>query len=176
MEKAVTVQQARDLILSIPHAPTKCEIVTLSESCGRVLAEDIYAKLAIPPFDRSPFDGYAFRGEDTSGASEDTPVTLKITEEIPAGAVPTIDITEGLAAKILTGAPIPKGADATIKYEETSYTDKIVTFRASVEPGANIVFAGDDVEKGDIIGGRHNCLPGGRRIVCKRGNQLRTDI
>ena len=155
MDREVSIRKAHELILSIPHIVPECELVALSECYDRVLAEDVSAQIPIPPFDRSPFDGYAFRGEDTLGASQNNPVTLKITEEIPAGALPTIDITAGLAAKILTGAPIPKGANTTIKYEETAgYTDKSVTLTAPVNTNTNIVYAGEDVKANAVIAER----------------------
>ena len=155
MNRAVSVQQARELILSIPYTAPAPELVSLMDSYDRVLAEDVKALIPIPPFDRSPFDGYAFRGEDTSAASAESPVTLKITEELPAGAVPTIGITAGFAAKILTGAPIPAGANATVKYEETAgFTDDSVTFTVPAKPDSNIVYAGEDVRQNDIIARR----------------------
>ena len=155
MNRAVTPQQARELILSIPYTAPEHELVLLADSFGRVLAEDMTALIPIPPFDRSPFDGYAFRGEDTIGASAERPVTLRITEELPAGAVPAIDITAGFAAKILTGAPIPNGANATVKYEETAgFTDDSVTLIKPAKPDSNIVYAGEDVEQNAVIAKR----------------------
>lgn len=151
MQKSISPEQARELLLSIAARTPETERVPVVSSPGRILAEDTYATIPIPPFKRSPFDGYAFRGEDTLNASPDNPVTLKITEEIPAGRVPTIDITEGFAAKILTGAPIPNGANATVKYEHTEFTAETVTFRAPVGANKNIVLKGEDVAEGELI-------------------------
>ncbi|MDR1328245.1 MAG: molybdopterin molybdotransferase MoeA, partial [Oscillospiraceae bacterium] len=148
MRKSVTAEEARALILQIPLPPPSAEAVALTEAFGRVLAEDITADIPIPPFDRSPFDGYAFRGADTAAASKDNPITLRITEEIPAGSVPSVDITPGYAAKILTGAPMPRGADSTVKYELTEFTTETVTFTSPVAPGDDVVYAGDDVKAG----------------------------
>jgi molybdopterin molybdotransferase len=158
MRKSVSPEEARELILTIPSPAPETESVPLTSAYGRVLAEDLSADIDIPPFDRSPFDGYAFRGADTALASERSPVTLKITEEIPAGSVPTIDISSGFAAKILTGAPMPRGADATVKYELTEFTAETVTFRAPVAPGSDVVYAGDDVKKGDIAARRGDII------------------
>jgi molybdopterin molybdotransferase len=113
-----------------------------------VLAEDIHALFNVPPFDRSPFDGWALRGEDTSAASLDKPVKLRITEEIPAGGVPSLEVVQGTAAKILTGAPIPRGANATVKYEETSSKEGFAVFTKPVRPNTNIIPAGEDIRKG----------------------------
>lgn len=129
----------------------KTETVALADAQDRILATDLFAVIPTPPFDRSPFDGYAFRGKDTQSASKEHPVTLKITEEIPAGKIPSIEITQGYAAKILTGAPLPKGADATIKYENTSYTSAEVTFFEPVASNTDIVRAGDDYPTGALL-------------------------
>ena len=150
MQKFVTDAQARDLLLSVPVSP-QTETVPLVESYGRILAEDVRARIMVPPFMRSPFDGYAIRGEDTADASKEHPVTLRITEELPAGKAPEFPVTRGTAAKILTGAPIPEGANATIKYELTSFTDTEVTIFSPVKPGSNLVPAGEDVKAGDLV-------------------------
>lgn len=139
--------EARDILLS-RVAAVETEAVPLRESFGRVLAEGLIAAENVPAFDRSPYDGYAFRAADISSASNAFPVTLTVTEEVPAGAVPTKPVTPGTCAKVLTGAPIPAGADAVINYEMTAFTDKKVTFTAPVSPGTNIVRAGEDVKKG----------------------------
>ena len=131
--------------------PVETETVPLRESFGRVLAEGLVASENVPAFDRSPYDGYAFRAADISAASDAFPVTLTVTEEIPAGGVPTKPVTPGMCAKVLTGAPIPAGADAVLNYEMTAFTDKKVTFTAPVSPGSNIVRAGEDVKKGEVL-------------------------
>ena len=100
------------------------ETVSLSDAYGRVIAADVKAVMMSPPFDRSPFDGYAFRGEDTAGASRERPVTLSITEEIPAGKASKVEIQPGYAAKILTGAPIPKGPTPLLNTRIRSIPDR----------------------------------------------------
>lgn len=153
MQKGIAPDSARDMLLALP-LDIPCETVQLFDAMERVLAEDIHARLASPPFDRSPYDGYAFRGEDTSGASKDKPVTLRVTEEIPAGTMPTVEVTSGTAAKILTGAPIPPGANATIKYEQTEFTADEVKLFAPVAPNTDIVYAGEDVMPGTVLAQR----------------------
>lgn len=159
MQKLVSDEIARGLLLDVPVSP-KTETVPIDDAFGRVLAEDIYAQIDVPPFVRSPFDGYALRGEDTSSASEATPVTLRITEELPAGKAPEHDVTAGTAAKILTGAPIPNGANATVKYETVSFTDTEVTFVNPVKPGSNLVPAGEDIKKGSLIAPKGSLIGG----------------
>ena len=130
------------------------ERVPLDGCFGRVLAKDLIAPEDVPPFDRSPYDGYAFRAEDTLTASPENPVTLRLLEEIPAGAVPTKTVVPGTAVKILTGAPFPEGADAVRMKEKTVFTDETVTLSAPAKPGENIIYAGEDMHRGDLIARR----------------------
>ena len=151
MLKKIPHEDAVKMILALPCAP-KTEKVSLWDAHNRVLAVDIAAQYPSPLFDRSPFDGYAFMACDSVGASAENPVTLQITEEIPAGFAPTIALTHGYAAKILTGSPIPENADAIVKYEDTKFTDTEVTLFAESAPNSNIVRAGEDLKQGEIIG------------------------
>lgn len=146
-EKTVSVETARDILLSrVKQMGT--EKVSLEKASGRVIAQDIIAAENVPPFDRSPYDGYAFRAEDVQNASKENPVTLKILEEIPAGGVPHCTVTEGTAVKILTGAPVPPGADAVQMFEKTEFTADTVTLFKPLRSGDNVVYAGEDVKKG----------------------------
>lgn len=151
MRKSIPPTDARAALLSLTPPDIQLERVPLSAAFGRILAEDVVADIAIPPFDRSPVDGFAVRSADTAAASGENPVTLAITEEIPAGGVPTLDVFAGSAAKILTGAPIPRGADATVKYEQTAFTDVTVTLTEPLAAGENLVRAGEDVAIGEVV-------------------------
>lgn len=150
MERNLDYISARNMLLDIV-TPVETENVPLNESFGRVLAEEIIAKEDVPPFDRSPYDGYVVRAVDSHLASEKVPVTLEILEEVTAGAVPTKTVTEGTATKILTGAPIPEGADAVIMYEKTQFTETTVTLTLPVKSGDNIIRAGEDVHIGQVL-------------------------
>lgn len=143
-------EKARELLLHAASA-VGTEGVPLSQCGGRILARKLVAQENVPAFDRSPYDGYAFRAADTAEASEAQPVTLTVVEEIPAGAVATKVITAGTAAKVLTGAPIPQGADAVVMYEKTAFTDTTVTLYAPAKTGENIVRTGEDVCKGSVL-------------------------
>lgn len=143
-------QTARELLLSYAH-PVAAERIPLSECGGRILAEPLIAGENVPAFDRSPLDGYAIFSHDTASASKDFPVTLRVLEEVPAGAVPTKRVIPGTAVKILTGAPIPEGADAVIMYEKTVFTAESVTLFSPVKAGDGIVRAGEDVKKGVVL-------------------------
>ncbi|HHV64089.1 MAG TPA: molybdopterin molybdotransferase MoeA [Peptococcaceae bacterium] len=150
MRKNISLEEAQELLME--HCPSlQTGYVGLQDSLGRVLAEDIVAKENIPPFARSPYDGYALRAEDTVKASPDSPVGLEIIEEVPAGYAPKKIVLPGTAVKILTGAPVPEGADAVIKFEETEVKDKKVLIFSKLKAGQNVVPAGEDVAQGDKI-------------------------
>lgn len=151
---------ARDLLVDVVGT-VNAEEVSLAECIGRVLAEDIIAADNVPPFDRSPYDGYALRSEDVAGATKENPVTLYIVEEVPAGAVPTAVCTKNTAVKILTGAPIPQGADCVINYERTEFTESSVKIFEPVKAGSNIVLAGEDVKKGDLLARKGQVIDAG---------------
>ena len=150
MRKKLTFEAARDLLLSLA-APVDTERLSLEDCGGRVLAADLLAGEDVPAFDRSPYDGYALRAADSAGASREAPVILTVTEEIPAGAVATRPVGPGQAAKVLTGAPIPPGADAVVMYEKTAFTADAVTLFAPLAQGENIVRAGEDVRAGTVL-------------------------
>lgn len=149
-QKATEYQKARDMLLEIVKT-MDVEKVPLEKSYGRVLAEEITAKVNVPEFDRSPLDGYALRSEDTLNASKDNPVTLKILEEVPCGAVPTKTVENGTAVKILTGAPIPDGADCVVMFEKTEFTSETVTIFNQIKHSENIIYAGEDVKQGTVL-------------------------
>ena len=150
MNSNLTYEQARDCLVEKVEAIGK-EYVSLEISAGHVLAQDVLAMANVPPFDRSPYDGYAFRAADSKGVSKEHPVTLRILEEIPAGGISHYEVTEGCAVKILTGAPIPEGADAVVPFEITEFTENTVTLFSEAVSGSNIVRCGEDVKIGDIL-------------------------
>lgn len=138
------------LLLENAAAP-KTENVNLWSAVGRVLAKDIVTTIPTPPFDRSSFDGFAFRSEDVRVADREHPVTLRIMESILAGENPTKTVLPGTAVRIMTGAPIPPGADAIRKYEWTEYDHQQVRMYSPAKSGENIVRAGEDVPKGQLL-------------------------
>ena len=152
--------QARQILLDAA-SPVGVEKVPLDESGGRILAQDLIAAECVPSFDRSPYDGYAFRSEDVRHATADSPVVLRVLEEVPAGAVPAAMVTKGTAVKVMTGAPIPAGADTVSKYEVTRYTEDTVTVFSHAHPGENIIRAGEDVKAGEILGRKGEIIDAG---------------
>ncbi len=157
MKRGLDWRTARDELLQ-QVVPIGTQMLPLPQCSGRYLAENIAAVQAVPPFDRSPLDGYAFRSADSDPTA---PVTLRILEEVPAGHLPTCTVTEGTAVKILTGAPIPNGADAVSKFEETEFTADSVTLKRQYQPGENIIFRGEDVAPGDLLGRRGQRIDAG---------------
>ena len=127
------------------------EEIGLDSAYGRVLAEDVKATEDVPAFDRSPYDGYAFMAEDTIGACDGNPVTLKVIENIRAGEVPGNRVIKGTAIRLMTGAPLPEGADAICKYEDTEFTDTTVTLYKEYGPDDNVIRAGEDIKKGTLL-------------------------
>ena len=150
MQKNLEFMEAARL-LAAQVQPVSMEYVPLTASLGRVLGETVRAESDVPPFDRSPFDGYSFRGEDSQNATPEHPVTLRIIEEIPAGSVGKKRVVRGTAAKILTGAPIPLGADCVCKFEDTEFTETSVTLHKPYRSGSNIVLRGEDLTAGDVV-------------------------
>lgn len=147
-----TVQEACESLMALAVNP-KTESIPVGEACKRILAEDVTAKIAVPSFEKSAFDGYAVRREDIGGASLQTPVTLKVLETIAAGSVGKYPITAGTASRIMTGAAIPDGADAVVKYEDTEFSDTEVTFFAPAKR-PNIVAVGEDIKQGICLSKR----------------------
>ena len=126
------------------------ETVPLDEARGRVLAERVDAALDVPGFDRASMDGYAVRARDTFGADEADPVELPVVGSVHAGEEPAVEVDEGEAAEISTGAVMPPGADAVIPVERTDETDDgTVLLRTSLAPGDSVMLAGADVAAGE---------------------------
>jgi len=150
MKKGISVKEAQELLLDL-SAKKETEEVLLTNSLNRVLSCDIYASVPIPPFNRSPLDGYALRGEDTENASEESPVELRITEEIYAGKAPEYAVVTGTAAKILTGAPIPEGANSVVRFEDTEWDSEYVRISKPVKPNVNFIYEGEEVQKDSLI-------------------------
>jgi len=142
-----------DALMQILDAfdPLESERVPILESLGRVLAEDVYADVDIPPHDNSSMDGYAVRAADTAGASRKSPSRLIVIGGTPAGYVPEKEVAPGTTICIMTGAPIPPGADAVVKVEDTEAEGEWVRVLAEAEPGQHVRPAGEDVRQGELV-------------------------
>jgi molybdopterin molybdotransferase len=128
------------------------EKISILDALGRVLGEDIVAERDNPPWDNSAMDGFAVRWEDIKQEHGiQKPVTLSVIEDVPAGTTPSRTVGPWQAIRIMTGAPIPKGADTVLKVEDTEQTPNSVRVLKAEPKGANIRLQGEDVKKGDCI-------------------------
>jgi molybdopterin molybdotransferase len=123
----------------------------LDDALDAVLAEDVVSPLDIPPWANSAMDGYATRGADARGATEERPVRLRVVEQLPAGRFPTRTIGPGECARIFTGAPLPQGTDTVIRQEDTDQGTEVVTILRDRDVGANVRRAGEDIRKGRTV-------------------------
>ena len=145
------VEEAVARILDALHPHREVETLPLLQALGRVAAESVCARVAQPPFDRSALDGYALRAADIAGAGPEDPVTLPITRYLCAGSDPGGPLAPGTAARIMTGAPVPAGADCVLRQEDTASDGQTVTFYAHVNARDNICFAGEDIAPGRCL-------------------------
>jgi molybdopterin molybdotransferase len=143
----ITLDEALAALKSYAR-PLPAEEIAVLKSYGRVLREDVRSPHAIPPFDKSAMDGYAVRAADVAGASAARPVLLTILEDIPAGRVGRFRLRPGAAARIMTGAPLPEGADAVVMVEDTEAAPAGVLVKKAIATGANVAPAGGDVARG----------------------------
>lgn len=151
MNQLMPMREAQELILSSVQ-PLGRERAPLVESLGRTLAEDAVADLDVPPFVCSGVDGYAVIAEDTTSATVEHPVVLKTLADVPAGAVPTETLTRGHAIRLMTGAPLPPGANSVVMVEDTRVNaDGTVAILEGIKPGRNYRDAGEDVKKGEVV-------------------------
>ncbi|MEA2598531.1 MAG: molybdopterin molybdotransferase [Thermomicrobiales bacterium] len=154
----VGVDEALERILAAV-SPLDSIQVPILDALDLILAEDVVAGDDIPPFRNSAMDGYAVRAADTVGADAARPTSLRVIGQAAAGGIPTVSVTEGTAIRIMTGAPLPGGADAVVRFEETCETssgqdnegrgiDRVAIGRPA-RPGENVRPAGEDVGKGE---------------------------
>jgi molybdopterin molybdotransferase len=146
----LTVEEARARILERIH-PLPAEDIPLTSALGRVLAADAIAGESLPPFVNSAMDGYAVRSADAVGASPQSPRRLRLAGEVPAGRVYEGKVVAGEAVRILTGAPLPDGADAVLQQELTEAGDGWVNLHAEAPAGTNLRWPGDDVQPGMLL-------------------------
>ncbi len=147
----VSVEEARKIILEASR-PLGAETVSVMEASDRILYEDVISDVMIPPVDDSAMDGYAVIAGDTLGASRNNPVRLRVVGEVRAGgSIPGKRVSDGTAIRIMTGAPIPQGADSVVQFEETEEEAGYVKiFSESVRYG-NCKCAGESIGKGETV-------------------------
>jgi molybdenum cofactor synthesis domain-containing protein len=127
------------------------EMASLDDASGRVLAEDIVAKLSIPPFDRAAMDGYAVKAKDTFDSGQFDPRILKLVGEVNAGEVPKQRLNSGECIQIATGAMMPRGADAVVMVEDTEGENGRIKVFKAVYPWANVAQKGEDIKEREPV-------------------------
>lgn len=177
----ISVDKAKSIILKNISPLKEIETTSLSSCLGRVSALDIKAKENIPPFNNSAMDGFAIKAKDSSGASRVNPKILEVIEDLPAGYTATRAIKPHQAIRIMTGAPLPKGADSVIMVEDTKkvigdrlwvigknlkpktkhLTPEYIEIFKGVKKGENVRYAGEDVKKGEVVIRRGSVLKSG---------------
>ncbi|WP_447409664.1 molybdopterin molybdotransferase MoeA [Clostridium perfringens] len=150
MKKFIALEEALEILNKNTKA-LKSEVVSIKDSLKRVLYGDVKSKSNNPPFNKSVFDGYAFKSEDSKGTSKENPIELKIVDEIFAGDFSEIEIKSGEAIRIMTGAPIPVGADCVLKQEETERHGDLVKIFKEMKVNENISFMGEDIKIGETL-------------------------
>lgn len=147
----VSLEEALEFLVQHTKEKETVETLSLAKANYRLLAEDIYAPIDQPPFDRSPLDGYAFKSVSSNKATKDYPVTLKVIGEVCAGYTFEGEVKEGEAVRIMTGAPIPRGCDCVLRQEATDYGEKYVQIYEALKPYSNYCYKGEDIKEGTLI-------------------------
>ncbi len=151
----ISVEQALEKILSYTDI-LEAEQRPILDAMGQVLAEDVYAAIDVPPLDNSAMDGYAVRAEDTSGAGLKSPRFLRVIDTVMAGSISHHEVEPGTTIRIMTGAPIPKGADAVVRFEDTDESERKgnpgeTGILCEVKAGTALRRAGESVVKGSLV-------------------------
>ena len=147
---SITIEEA--IAIARRYAVVRpAEEVPLDGALGRVMARDVFAPLAQPPFDRSPLDGYAVCAEDTLEASPDAPVELQVVDRLYAGEVATVPLRRGQAVRLMTGAMLPEGASGVIRQEDTDRGEERVRIFRGVRSGENCCRKGEEFEAGSLL-------------------------
>ncbi|MBS3817621.1 MAG: molybdenum cofactor biosynthesis protein [Candidatus Thermoplasmatota archaeon] len=147
----IPYEEALSTVLKNVHPVKRKESVDLDDAFQRVLAEDVTSDIFVPPFERAAMDGFAVKAEDTFDAGKFDPVTLEQTGTLHAGDAPDEEVGNGECIQIATGAPLPEGADAVVKVEETEKKDGQIAIYDPVHPGENVSPKGEDIEEGERI-------------------------
>jgi molybdopterin molybdotransferase len=150
MKQAVQVAEAQEIVLDCV-TPVGVETVPLLSALHRVIAEEVTASRHIPLHDNSAMDGYAVRHNDIEGASAERPVMLDVVEILPAGKTAQRQVAPGKAIKIMTGAPMPEGADTVVQVEHTNASDTRVEIYRAPHTGSNIRQRGEDIRIGECV-------------------------
>jgi molybdopterin molybdotransferase len=152
----ITVEQALEKVLSCVEVLNREEKPIL-ECLGQVLDEDVYSPLDVPPLDNAAMDGYAVQAESTRGVTQSSPAVLDVIGEVSAGAISQQEVRPGTAIRIMTGAPIPQGADSVVQFEDTDEALRPqrpisqIGILKEVKKGLNVRRAGEDISRGQLV-------------------------
>ncbi|MFC1915250.1 gephyrin-like molybdotransferase Glp [Chloroflexota bacterium] len=156
----ISVEEALEKILSYANV-LEAEEVPILDSLGQVLAKDIYSSINIPPLDNTAMDGYAVQSRDTDGASSSSPRFLSVIDTVIAGSISEREVKPGTAIRIMTGAPVPKGADSVVRFEDTDETRRKkglteqppneIGILCKAKAGLNIRRAGEDIPQDSLV-------------------------
>ncbi|HLN44216.1 MAG TPA: gephyrin-like molybdotransferase Glp [Candidatus Sulfotelmatobacter sp.] len=149
--KLLSLEEARAEVDQLKLDTLGSEEVLLLKAHNRVLAQDVVSALDIPPFNRSTVDGYAVKATDTFGAAEKNPVCLKVCGIVNIGELPKVNVLTGQTAEIVTGAPIPEGADAVVMVEDTEKSGEELHVFSVVTKGENVMSKGADIKTNEIV-------------------------
>src|SRR4030067_2971862 len=127
------------------------ERISIQDAHGRVLSEDVSSGLFHPPWDNSAMDGFAVRWDDINNASKESGVQLRIVADVRAGIMPDRPVNKGEAIRIMTGAPVPDGADTVVRVEDTKGEGDSVNIFYAGKKGENVRHKGENIKKGDIV-------------------------
>jgi len=154
----ISVEEALEKVLTYVEV-LEPERKPILDCLGQVLAEDVYSTIDIPPLDNSAMDGYALRARDTRGASESSPRYLVVVGEVAAGYISAQEVKPGTAIRIMTGAPLPEGADAVVRFEDTDEVNRKLSggdlshigILCQVKKGSDVRGSGEDIARGNLI-------------------------
>jgi len=158
--RRLSVEEYRDQVVALAPRLPRAD-VPLDQALGRVVAVPVRAGAAVPAFDDAAMDGYAVRAADTAGATASAPAVLPVAWDVPAGDPRRLVLAPGTAARIMTGAPLPHGADAVVPVEDTDGGERTVAVRAAVPVGRHVRLAGEDAAVGDVV------VPAGTRLTAR---------
>ena len=154
----LSVEEAYERIMAY-FGPLEAEDRPILQALGQVMAEDVVSPFHLPPLDNSAMDGYAVRHADIVSASLDSPMFLRVIGQVAAGHMPAAEVTEGNAVRIMTGAPVPRGADTIVPFEETDEVERKgsglgldeIGIRQELSKGSHVRPAGEDVQRGETV-------------------------
>jgi molybdopterin molybdotransferase len=165
MAEPLSVAAAQARILAA-LTPLRSERVPIAEALGRVLAAPVVSRRTLPPFANSAMDGYALRAADIAAATTESPVRLPVHGESRAGTVPSRRVERGTAMRIMTGAPLPDGADTVVRHEDTDNGRETVCVRVAARHGTSVRLAGEDMRPGDRVLAPGHRLRAGDLAAC----------